>query len=107
MIGLDSRALRNVAAILHDHADGGAVLGDCRNVIPNLVAERLAESVEDRMRRNLTLGYQVARSELTCVRGRIDWLTTERPTFSPGERWRADMMNSLWIRLATALCVQR
>ncbi len=46
--------------------------------IPDLVAEILTRAVERRIRRNLTLEFRRSRADLTCVRGRIDALHTER-----------------------------
>ena len=46
--------------------------------IPELVAELLANAVERRMRRNLTVGYRRQADILNRVRGRIDLLRTER-----------------------------
>jgi 5-methylcytosine-specific restriction enzyme subunit McrC len=46
--------------------------------LPDLVAEILAHAVEDRQRRQLSLGFQQRHAVLSRVRGRIDVLTTER-----------------------------
>jgi 5-methylcytosine-specific restriction enzyme subunit McrC len=46
--------------------------------IPDLVAEGLAHAVENRLRRNLSFGYQPRKAILSRVRGRIDLLNTER-----------------------------
>ena len=46
--------------------------------IPDLVAEILIESVNRRLRRNLTLGYKNKGAVLGRVRGRINHLQTER-----------------------------
>ena len=46
--------------------------------IPELVAELLANAVERRMRRNITVGYRRRADVLNRVRGRIDLLRTER-----------------------------
>jgi 5-methylcytosine-specific restriction enzyme subunit McrC len=54
--------------------------------LPDLVARLLANSVERRLRRNLTRGYQHREMVLTRVRGRINILTTEaRQLLSRGE----------------------
>jgi 5-methylcytosine-specific restriction enzyme subunit McrC len=54
--------------------------------LPDLVARLLADSVERRLRRNLTRGYRRRDVVLTRVRGRIDILTTEaRQLLSRGE----------------------
>ncbi len=45
--------------------------------LPDLIATLLANSVERRLRRNLTSGYQTREAVLHRVRGRIDILTTE------------------------------
>ena len=45
--------------------------------LPDIVAEILAHAVEQRLRRNLSLGYQPRRAILDRVRGRIDLLATE------------------------------
>ena len=46
--------------------------------IPDLVAEVLARTVEKKLQRNLTFGYQTCEASLSRVRGRIDFLKTER-----------------------------
>lgn len=46
--------------------------------IPDLVAEILAYAVEERLHRNLSLGFREREADLSRVRGRIDLLTTER-----------------------------
>ena len=46
--------------------------------IPDLVAEILAWTVERRLRRNLSFGYQPKQAILSRVRGRIDHIHTER-----------------------------
>ncbi len=46
--------------------------------LPDLVANILAEAVEERQRRRLNLGYRRRNADLARVRGRIDLLTTER-----------------------------
>lgn len=46
--------------------------------IPHLVAEILANTVERRLRRNLSHGYQRRWADLNRVRGRIDLFRTER-----------------------------
>lgn len=46
--------------------------------IPDLIAELLADAVENRIRRNLTFGYQQKHETLSRVRGRIDHLQTAR-----------------------------
>lgn len=46
--------------------------------IADLIAEILAHSVEYRLRRNLSFGYQARHANLSRVRGRIDLLRTER-----------------------------
>ena len=46
--------------------------------IPDLVAEVLAHIVERRLMRNLSFGYQSRKAVLGRVRGRIDFLETER-----------------------------
>lgn len=46
--------------------------------IPDLVAEILARLVERRLRRNLSFGYQDKKAVLSRVRGKIDFLPTER-----------------------------
>ena len=53
-------------------------LEDAPDDIPELVAEILANTVERRLRRNLTAGYQRRRADLNRVRGRINLLRTER-----------------------------
>ena len=46
--------------------------------IADLVAEFLAHAVEDRQHRQLSLGYRERSADLSRVRGRIDFLRTER-----------------------------
>lgn len=46
--------------------------------IPDLVAEILSTQVEQRIKRNLSFGYQSRETTLNRVRGRIDLLKTER-----------------------------
>jgi len=46
--------------------------------IADLVAELLAKAVEERQRRQLSLGYRPRSADLSRVRGRIDLLRTER-----------------------------
>ncbi len=46
--------------------------------IPDLVAEILSWTVERRLRRNLSFGYQPKQAILSRVRGRIDHIHTER-----------------------------
>ena len=56
------------------------------NDLPDLIARLLADSVERRLRRNLTRGYHHREMALPRVRGRIDILTTEaRQLLSKGE----------------------
>ena len=47
-------------------------------MIADLVAKLLVRSVEERQRRQLSLGYRQRRADLSMVRGRIDVLRTER-----------------------------
>ena len=46
--------------------------------LPDLVAEILAHAVEERQRRQLSLGYRMRAAALNRIRGRIDILMTER-----------------------------
>lgn len=46
--------------------------------IPDLVAEVLANIVEKRLHKNLSFGYVMKSAELSRVRGRINFLNTER-----------------------------
>ena len=46
--------------------------------IPDLIAEVLTRAVEDRLRRNLSVGFDRRQAVLTRVRGRIDHIRTER-----------------------------
>jgi 5-methylcytosine-specific restriction enzyme subunit McrC len=56
------------------------------NDLPDMVARLLVETVDRRLRRNLTRGYRNHQMALTRVRGRIDILTTEaRLLLSRGE----------------------
>ncbi|MBO3060707.1 5-methylcytosine-specific restriction endonuclease system specificity protein McrC, partial [Burkholderia pseudomallei] len=54
-----------------------ALVEDDLEDIPDLVAKLLAHTVEQRLRRNVTRGYQHRAQSLTRVRGRIDILRTE------------------------------
>ncbi|MDN8033124.1 5-methylcytosine-specific restriction endonuclease system specificity protein McrC [Burkholderia multivorans] len=54
-----------------------ALVEDDLEDIPDLVAKLLAHAVEQRLRRNVTRGYQHREQSLTRVRGRIDILRTE------------------------------
>ena len=49
-----------------------------RDDLHNLIAEFLVNLVEKRLQRNLSYGYQHRTSELSRVRGRINFLATER-----------------------------
>jgi len=49
-----------------------------RDDLHNLIAEFLANLVEKRLQRNLSYGYQHRNAELSRVRGRINFLATER-----------------------------
>jgi 5-methylcytosine-specific restriction enzyme subunit McrC len=51
---------------------------DSPDELPDLIAEILADAVEKRQRRQLSLGYQMRHAVLNRVRGRIDILATER-----------------------------
>lgn len=51
--------------------------------LPDLVASILVELVEKRIRRNLSRGYIPTAGTLRRVRGRIDWLTTEKRNLVP------------------------
>jgi 5-methylcytosine-specific restriction enzyme subunit McrC len=63
-----------------------AIVDDDIDDLPDLVARLLANSVERRLRRNLTRGYQHREMVLRRVRGRINILTTEaRQLLSRGE----------------------
>ena len=53
-------------------------LEDNPDDLPDLVAEILADAVEERQRRQLSLDYRVREADLNRVRGRIDVLATER-----------------------------
>ena len=46
--------------------------------VADLVAESLAHAVEQRQRRNLSLGYRSRNAVLKRLRGRIDIMATER-----------------------------
>lgn len=56
----------------------GVGLENAPDDLPDLIAEILADAVEKRQRRRLSLGYQTRTAPLARVRGRIDVLTTER-----------------------------
>ena len=51
---------------------------DMPDDLPDLVAEILAYAVEQRQRQRLSLGYRTRAAALNRVRGRIDFLSTER-----------------------------
>jgi len=77
--------------------------------IPDLVAEILAHTVEKRLRRNLTHGYQPKRATLSRVRGRIDVLeTTTKQLLSRGavscrfEHFTVDTPRNQFVRAALA-----
>jgi 5-methylcytosine-specific restriction enzyme subunit McrC len=62
------------------------LMDDDLDDLPDLIAGLLADSVERRLRRNLTRGYRHREVALTRVRGRIDILKTEaRQLLSRGE----------------------
>jgi 5-methylcytosine-specific restriction enzyme subunit McrC len=54
--------------------------------LPDLLAEILARTVEERQRRQLSLGYRSEQAVLHRVRGRINVLTTERRQLLPRGR---------------------
>ena len=60
------------------HGKDAVDLEDNPDDLPDLVAEILANAVEERQRRQLSLGYRVREADLNRVRGRIDALATER-----------------------------
>lgn len=60
------------------HGKDAVDLEDNPDDLPDLVAEILADAVEERQRRHLSLGYRVREADLNRVRGRIDVLATER-----------------------------
>lgn len=51
---------------------------DAPDDLPDLIAEILSHAVEQRQRRQLSLGYRTREAAVNRVRGRIDVLTTER-----------------------------
>lgn len=57
---------------------GKVGLEDSPDELPDLVAEILAHSVEERQRRRLNLGYRSRDAVINRMRGRIDVLATER-----------------------------
>lgn len=57
---------------------GKVGLEDSPDDLPDLIAKILADAVEVRQRRRLSLGYRSRNAALNRVRGRIDVLTTER-----------------------------
>ncbi|MBK7930488.1 MAG: 5-methylcytosine-specific restriction endonuclease system specificity protein McrC [Bryobacterales bacterium] len=66
--------------------DFKALVDESIDDLPELVARLLADSVERRLRRNLSRGYRPRQMVLARVRGRIDILTTEsRLLLSRGE----------------------
>ena len=56
---------------------GNTAREDSPDDLPDLVAEILAHSVEQRQRRHLSVGYRSRHAVIHRVRGRIDVLTTE------------------------------
>ena len=64
--------------LFRSHGKGGAGLEENPDDLPDLVAEILAHTVEERQRRRLSLGYRTREAALNRVRGRIDLLATER-----------------------------
>jgi 5-methylcytosine-specific restriction enzyme subunit McrC len=75
------------ASDLVRHGDAfSAIVEEDIDELPDLIARLLADSVEHRLRRNLTRGYHRRGMVLTRVRGRIDVLATEaRLLSSKGE----------------------
>ena len=59
------------------HGRGEVALEDDPDELPDLVGEILAHAVEQRQRRQLSLGYRSRNDVLHRVRGRIDVLATE------------------------------
>jgi 5-methylcytosine-specific restriction enzyme subunit McrC len=57
---------------------GKVGLEDSPDDLPDLIAKILADAVEVRQRRRLSLGYRTREAALNRVRGRINVLTTER-----------------------------
>lgn len=74
--------LRNIwllflyAADLVRFKDAGLVEAEVARDLPELLARLLTKVVQQRMRRNLSRGYQVRHAVLSRVRGRIDVLAT-------------------------------
>jgi 5-methylcytosine-specific restriction enzyme subunit McrC len=60
------------------HGTSDVAVEDNPDELPDLIAEMLAHAVEERQRRHLSLGYRSRKAVLNRVRGRIDFLTTER-----------------------------
>ena len=59
------------------HGKDSVLSEDTPDDLPDLVAEILSSAVEERQRRQLSVGYRPRKAELHRVRGRIDVLTTE------------------------------
>jgi len=90
-----------------------AITDDDLDDLPDLVARLLANSVERRLRRNLTRAYRRRQTVLTRVRGRIDILPTEvRQLLSRGqvfcqfEDLTTDTPRNRLVRAALDLMVQ-
>lgn len=67
------------ASSLFRHIDNARLsVEDNPDDIPDLVAEILSREVERRLKRNLTFGYQARKAILGRVRGRINFIQTER-----------------------------
>lgn len=72
--------------LIRSGAEFKALVEDDLDNLPDLVARLLVNTVERRLRRNLTRGYCHKQMPLTRVRGRIDILTTEaRQLLAKGE----------------------
>lgn len=72
--------------LMRFQGDFNALVDEDIDDLPDLLARLLANSVEHRLRRNLTRGYRRREIILRRVRGRIDTLTTEtRQLLSRGE----------------------
>jgi 5-methylcytosine-specific restriction enzyme subunit McrC len=69
--------------LLRTQGFGRIAVEDQIDELPDLLARLLAETVERRMRRGLSVGHEETSAVLSRVRGRIDVLSTERHHLMP------------------------
>ncbi|NVK41581.1 MAG: 5-methylcytosine-specific restriction endonuclease system specificity protein McrC [Oceanospirillaceae bacterium] len=64
--------------LYRDLGKGNYSVEEAPDEIPDLVAQMLCQAVEQRIRRNLSYGYQLREEAVSRVRGRINHLETKR-----------------------------